>query len=272
MNDRFCDMKEYEMIKSLISTDPLGAISRLEEYLTKYPRHHTAINCYITVLIMLSKFEEAEKVSNDLEQMYNKDEMFKKNIGSSKYFEIICAYIKLKILYFLGKYEELYEFYKDNYIILKDKLLRSDKVFIELKSGIKSNLNRDEEDSYLVKQMIRYDKSDFKRHIQEHFFCDYDEVRQTSNSVFSPGFPVYKVITEIKKNIPSDKKICNALNSNVYIFKLDNCGVVDGNNVDYLRVVCFHNTKNLITVYPIKDSGKLPYTDINYIMEENERQ
>ena len=90
--------------------------------------------------------------------------------------------------------------------------------------------------------------------------------------MFVSKFPINKVLEEIKKYIPSDKRIYNGFYQDTYIFKYDYCGKDDNKAADYFKVICFHNTSDFITMCPSTNCQYLPCIDLNYMAKEKPKQ
>lgn len=94
-------------------------------------------------------------------------------------------------------------------------------------------------------------------------------IEEPNPNLFTPNTDVLKITEEIKKYLLSDKRIYPDFIDDVYIFKYDNCGTVNQKSVNYFKVICFHNTKNIITMCPVNDNLNIPYIDLNYLNQEN---
>ena len=70
--------------------------------------------------------------------------------------------------------------------------------------------------------------------------------------------------------MPSDKRLFAGTYDDTYIFKYDNCGRDNNKSVDFFRVVCFHDTNEIITLCPASECECLPYVDLNYLIRDNE--
>jgi len=134
-----------------------------------------------------------------------------------------------------------------------------------------NKLNSDPQNNipYIYKQIIDYKESEFLKHIKKHM-ADYNQdVDNPNKNIFAPNFPINEIIEEIKKYIPSNKKICPGFYEDIYIFKYDYCGRADNKIVDYFKVVTFNNTTEFITMLPVENAEYLPYIDLNYLKKED---
>ena len=65
-----------------------------------------------------------------------------------------------------------------------------------------------------------------------------------------------------------DNKLCSGFYDDTYIFKYNKCGRVDNRLVDYINVVCFHNTHDIITILPVNCGEHMPHVNLNYMIED----
>ena len=90
--------------------------------------------------------------------------------------------------------------------------------------------------------------------------------------MFVSGFEIDRVLEEIKKYIPSDKRIYSGFYQDTYVFKYDFSGKDNNKATDYFKVICFHNTSDIITICPSLYCENLPYVDLNYMEKEKPKQ
>ena len=65
------------------------------------------------------------------------------------------------------------------------------------------------------------------------------DLEKPNKLLFSSDFPIDKVVEEVKKYIPSNKRLCEGVFEDHYIFKYDMCGRVNQKPEDYFKVICF---------------------------------
>ena len=253
-NERFNNY-ELSQISKEIKYNPYSALDKLEEYLRVFPKDSCAYSYYIKVLIDLGRFEDASFVFN-----YAENE-FPDNIN------INFIFAKIRLLMFTGKYDEAYNLYRNYKEELAEKGFRTD--IFETVYDIKvKNASLDKDPSgnkYLYNQTINYSFDDFLEHMQKHM-ADYNKDSDNPNPViFSYDFPFDKVLSEIDKLIPNNDRINYSFFYNLYAFKYDANGRINNKTVNYFRVVTFHNTKDIITMYPMQNGDYLPYVDLNYL-------
>lgn len=267
MANKYFDIFEFQHIIKLMDADPYTSLGLFEQYLNKYPSDYSAYLLYCSNLIILGKINEAERVYKYFERKYNED----KSISGTKKHKRIKesqVFTKIKLLSYQGKYEELYKFCVKNINVIKEGKM-NDAFFYSKKMTNRLDPNKRDENSYLFSQIVRYEESDFLEHIKKHLLKEDENINKESITIFKEGFPIEKVIREIKKHIPSEKKLLLGFYDNVYYFKYDSCGRVDNKIVDYFKVVCFNGTQDFITMCPVVVNKSLPYEDLNYLVNED---
>ena len=257
---------EFNKIYNIRFNNPYKAVEDFEKYIEKYPYDYTAKVYYISSLISINELEKANKIFKNIEDTYDKlSEILKKEnrIDIIKEKLLIC---KLKLLLYQKKYAEAVTLYFSNYDSLKSlggfigyylSLLRGSKIIINKK-----------EDSYITKQVTNYSEDEFMEHIKKHM-ADYNQNDSTiSKTYFSHEFPLSEVLQEVKKYIPSSKKLCYGFYDNTYIFKYNECGRDNNKIVDYFKVITFDKDDKYITMCPSANCDFLPYVDLNYLKKE----
>lgn len=269
MKKQYFNKFEFKKALSIYQTDPIEAKNKFEEYLKKYPEDYCTYTYYIGVLIELGKFDEAEKVLNYTVKKVNDDSNFLKQKTKLKLFQDNIFYCKLRLLSYNEKYYELYKVCTNNYNLISQMSLES----IDFYAKVKNNMiNEDfrESVSYGLKQMIKYEESDFLEHVKKHLpDCIYD-VDNPNKNLFMSDFPLEKVINETKKYIPSNKCLFPGFYENIYVFKYTCCGKDNNKTVNFFKVICYHNTQNYITMVPCADCENLPYVDLDYLINTND--
>ena len=269
MLNKYFDKWDFQKSLDYAETNPLEAKARFEEYIQKYPYDYSAYTYYIYVLIILGKFNEAEKLLDSIEDNVNKDAYFTKEHERVKLFKQNAFFSRLKILTYQERFKELEKFYLLHLKKAEHYNLAS-VIFYCRKKLNKLDPNRRDINSYLFRQIVEYKQSDFLEHIQRHL-ADYNvELENKNKNIFVPSFPINKIIEEITKYIPSDNSLHPGFFEDVYVFKYNSCGRENNKMVDYFKVVCFHNTKNFITMFPSDRCQNLPYVDLNYLIKDEE--
>ena len=261
---KYYDTDEFRKIISKYKVDPFRTKTKLEQYLNKYPQDNGGYIYYINLLITLGEFNKAHCILNQIEEKFKDN----KNIYSDNKKRNIqitdLIYVKLRLLLYLERYKEAYELYLN----VKDKIDTIDfnhMLYCKKKLGL-LNEERLKDRSYYTyydRQVIDYQKSDLIHHVKKHF-NDYKYNDEEDEAEFSTSFPLEKVIDEIKKYIPSDKRLYHGFSDNLHVFRYDNCGLYDKGVVHFFKVITFHNSKDIITMYPSTKGVNLPYIDLNY--------
>lgn len=268
MDHKYFDKWEFKQALDLIEINPLESKRLFEIYLEKYPEDYCCYTYYCSVLICLGEFEAAQKVFDYVEKIFITHKNFR-SPQKMKFFEQNIKFNKIKLLIYNKKFNELYDFLCSCPRDFIDELFYGVLFYTKKQLGL-LDPNRREGNSYLFKQIVRYEEKDFLEHIKKHL-ADYNMLEDKRNSsIFSPDFPIYDVIEEIKKYIPSNNRTCPGFLENIYIFKYDNCGREDNRLVDYFKVICFHDTKEFITMCPASKCENLPYVDLNYLVTNKE--
>lgn len=263
--EKFFDKWEFNEAIDSFEESPFVAKTKIENYIEKYPYDYTIYPFYAGVLIGIGELDKAEEILSLAEQKVyrysNKDR-------KEKQLRRDIFYSRVKLLSYQKKYKELYNLLYSKKVLSDDIGLYRIMFYCRRKMGLISSTDdiRASKTSYIYRQIIEYRESDFREHIKKHL-ADAEENIELSGVVFAPNFPIDKVIEEIKKYIPSDKKTNNGFYDNIYIFKYDYCGKVEGKTVDYFTVVCFDDTQDIITIYPTAKGKNFPYVDLNYLVD-----
>lgn len=268
MEHKYFNKWEFMQALNLIETNPLESRKLFEIYLKEYPEDYSAYTYYSSVLACLGELEEAEKIFNYVEKIYVKYKYFR-DAQKMKLFEQDIFYSKIKLLMYKKKYQEAYEFLCNCPKNLVTEEFAPTFFFCKKQLGL-LDPNRRRPNSYLFRQIVQYDETDFLDHIQKHL-ADYNILEDKRNaSIFVPNFPINEVIEEIKKHIPSKNRLYAGFIDNVYYFKYDGCGRENNRLVDYFKVICFHDTQEFITMCPSSKCENMPYTDLNYMITNTE--
>jgi len=270
MNNKYFDKWEFQKAMSLMETDPYQANEVLKDYLQEYPKDYSIATYYISNLITIGRFNEAQHELNELEKNVKSDRQFMNQDDKVINLKRNILFARLKLLSYLEKYDEVYAIISKHPREIEKLDLNTFVYYCKSKLG-KLDASKKYYKSYLYKQIAKYSEEDFREHIKKHL-ADYNTgIDDPNNYVFYASFPHEKILEEIKKYIPSDKRILPGIFENVYVFKYDSCGRANNKIVDYFKVVCFHNTRNIITVCPVSDAQNLPYIDLNYMVENENK-
>lgn len=265
----FFNKWKFEQIFNLSKTNPYEAKIKYEEYFQEYPKDYTTYPYYSSILILLGEFNEAKKILDYVESKYIRDSNFMKQQDKVEFLKKYVVYDRLKIFCYTKKFKELQNLYYQNFKLLEDFDLGGVLFYCAKQNG-KLDLGRREQQSYLFKQMLEYREWEFFEHIKKHL-ADYNQNDEEVNAnVFVPNFPINEIIEEIKTKIPSKKGMHNGFFEDSYIFKYDKCGRDNNKLVDFFKVVCFNDTKDIITMCPVVGYEYAPYIDLNYMKKKDE--
>lgn len=211
MARKFVDDFEYNKILSLKSTNPFEAKKLMEEYLKKYPKDYIAACNYCDILVLIGEMNEAEKVLNSIITIANNDKYYNRDHNRTIKLNERVLYSKIKILAYQERYNELYKLCLDNKQLLKKKM-----DYYHLLFFCQKQLGTLEDDklmqkTYLYMQIINYSEELMMEHIKKHS-VDYNrDLDNPKDGIFVLDFPFEKVIEEIKKYIPSEKRLYSGI-------------------------------------------------------------
>lgn len=271
MKAKYFNEYEFKNAIEYIEKNPVIAKIKFEEYIKKYNKDYSAYPYYISCLITLGFFDEAEKWLNYLKKVKYLNDSFNNQQKKVKLLEDNIVYSFCRLLSYEHKYDELYQFCLDNLHIILNLKLTSIIFYCKGKLDI---LNKKEKDDnrYLHRQMINYSEDTFLKHVNEHL-ADYNkDLDNPNDSIFAVDFPITKIIETVKSHIPSDKRLYTGFYEDTYIFKYDYCGRVNNKTTNYFKIVFFNDTKNIITMFPTLDFEELPCIDLNYLNENKDAE
>jgi len=260
---------EYKKALDMILVNPMKAEILYKEYLEKYPLDCCAYGDYAYVLIILRKFDEAERILELAIDLFERENCLRLDPMDAKKLENRLLFDTLKLWSFQERYEELYNYCASNPQKIEELNMVSVAFYAKVRSGRVTGKNR-EDYNYRSRQTIEYREEEFVEHVKKHL-ADYNlETDDNDKATFVPGFPFKKVFEEVKKHVPSEKGLCIGFCDNKYFFKYDGCGRVKNKLVNHFIVVCLHNSTDFITMYPVDWAEELPYVDLNYMISEKE--
>lgn len=274
MKNKYYDTNKFRRILANLENNPLLAKKELEEYIIEFNQDYSARLYYAYVLIIFGEFEKAENELDYLEfEIVNVKSIggnIEKIIKNRK--DLIIT--KLNLLSRQERYEELYEYYQQHYKEIKSTEEENEPIsplmfYCRKKIGL-INSERREKHSYLFRQIVDYQENDFFEHVQKHLAEPNTHLDEPNPCIFNQDFPINDIIKEIKRIIPSplDNRLYYNFYVTIYVFNYNDCGKVNGESVDYFKVVCFQNTSDIITMYPDTNCRLLPHTDLNYIIKD----
>ncbi len=267
MAEKYFNRLQFLKMIELMEIDPLESKRQFIRYLREYPYDFSAYSYFSSLLVSLGEIDEAIKIidkANELIKLTRFD-----NNKRYKYFRAQELFSKLRILSYQEKYFELYELINNNRDLMEDMEIRQVEYNCKCKLGLINSEFKRKNSSYSLRQMREYQEDDFLDHIRKHMADCIDDYKEPNQSLFRTNFPIYEVIKEIKKYIPSDKKLFRGFLTDIYSFKYNECGRDNNRITDYFHVVCFHNTSNILTMCPVSNCGYIPYVDLNYMIRTN---
>lgn len=181
----------------------------------------------------------------------------KKNIDNSEYAInlLIVAYLKN------NQYTKLVKLIEKNNFNIKyrESLLLSKELNIFFKAPYK-NIPF----SYNMNQIVDYDEYMAIEHIIDRHNGNDD----LSGTIFNHDIDIYKLFVDIKKELTNENKNNTLVLNDIYTVYYPNIGV---NGENYLRIVTVHNTKNILSMYPIKNKNDIFYVDDEDEIKENKK-
>lgn len=254
----------------IVNSDPYRAKTLYEEYLNEYPNDYMAWAFYASLLITLKEFDKAEDIIRNIEERVFKDGHIQDEFNQKHNDESRILFSKIRLMSYRGQYKELLEFLNENEELLSQFNLKELKLYCEVKLGI--NTQEREENSYLARQIIKYDKLDMKVHANYNT-ADYNaEQPVPRENVFSEDFPIYTIFEHLDFYLPSDNALCTGVLADWYYFKWDCCGKENNKITNFFKVVTFHDTADIISICPVLEGENLPYVDLNYLKPKEEVQ
>ena len=249
---------EFKKILKLQEYNPKYASQRFEKYLEKYPDDTTAIIHYIGTLLIIKDTLKAKDLLSSVNINVNIGKISEERINMLKG---DLLFIKLKLLFYEEKYEEIVKLIENNECYFKNNNFDSALFYAKQKIG---QTDFPHNGSYLFSQIMNYSEAAFKEHIKEHI----NGISLENDSFFYQDFPMDIFLNEIKKYIPSDNYLFRGLYEDVYTFRYDNCGRDQAKSTNFIRTIAFHNTANIITLYPASGYDNVDCIDLNYLKNE----
>lgn len=258
-HEKFDNFDLFQIIK-FSKYYPDYTLEELEKYISKYKDDCVAYTFYLKILIDKMKIKEAKKLIEFIETKYPNFEY------------IDFAICKVRYYMFIGEYEHakaIYDKYKDKIVAMYPNDSIFEIVYAKLTS--KEMPIEAKNHNYFASQINDYSYDKFLKHIERHL-ANYNMDKKNPNpAVFSCDFPLERVLEEIKALIPNEERMFYNYFDDYYVFKFDEAGRVDYESVNYIRVIAIHDTNQILTMYPMISGSALPYIDINYLKEENEK-
>lgn len=221
------------------------AISEFQNYIEIYPNDLGGYVYYADTWIKLGNFEEAEKllemaVITDKTSQASKDEFL---------------LIKIKLLCCQGKYQECLNLLNKNVAVFKrhDWGFFGTLIFLKKQLGIlvPSDYQHFQE-GYLWNQIDSYDEEAAISHIENHMPYDIND----STLQFVEDFPLRDIYFKLREMLPLETKLYDSIITNLYVFKYDSIGRVNGKLVNHLAVVTLKDSNDIITMHPYENKAR----------------
>ena len=253
----------FRKAMQLVNSNPYRAKKLYEEYLQEYPDDYMAQAFYASIIITLKEFEKAEKIIKDIEEKIFVNGHIIDDFKKQHNDEESILFSKIRLMSYQGQYQKLLDFIEENEEYLKRFKLNELKLYCEVKLGI--NNQKREGQSYLARQIIKYNKEDMSVHASYHT-ADYNADQEVpKENVFVESFPIYTIFEEIERYIPSDNALCAGILADWYYFKYDCCGKENQKTTNFFKVITFHDSQDIISICPVLEGENLPYIDLNYL-------
>ena len=281
MSNPVFNTHEFLHALSFANVDLIESKCRFQEYIEKYPKDYTAYTHLAVILVMLRELDMAQDILELVSLLVLNNNSFRENAYLYNRYIGNYNFARIKLLCYQDKMQELYDEYIvpnyqiDKFGMMDINMLRDNqqlssirlwaiRVYCLKKLG-KLDVESRNASHYLLRQIIDYQESDFLYHIRKHQSAFNLDAAVTNPVVFSDDFPMPEVIDVIKDIIPNEKVVFSGFLEDLYTFRYDECGRVNGKITDFFQVVTIHGTNQLITIYPNSDCQCFPYTDLNYL-------
>ena len=266
MEKKYFDEQIVKKIFKYYNTNYDKCLEQFEQYFEQYPLDYATYPYYISMLIKVGRLDDAEKMLNYIEGKMHNDE---KVMQLDKIDKALAnfTFTRIKLYSYTGRYNECLNLCEKshNILIKNDINVLSSINYFKHKLNMNVKKIQEKNNSYAFNQIIDYKEEVFLDHIKKHLY-DYNiDVKEPNELIFSKDFPIEEAFSEIKKYIPSDKRILEGIYDNSYYFKYDGCGTAHNKKVNFFKVVTFDKTQKFITMFPIEYSEKNPYIDLEYV-------
>ena len=266
---KFFDYKGTLNIEKYMEKDPYVAIELLDKYLEVYPDDYSSHEKLLSQLIKVGYYERAFEVLEYLESVVHDSKL--KNIKDGKVQKIILqniVFAKTRLYIHTGKYQEVYKYINDNVEFVNMNGLENIAAllfFLKCRLGLNDQI-REEQKSYLFRQIVEYNEEEFIEHAKRHL--EGYETDEEIDAIFYKDFPLEKVFEEVKKNYSIERRVSKGTINDEYYYRYDGCGTINGEICNYFKAVTLANDPEYITMCPILDYANYPCVDLNYLRED----
>lgn len=264
---------KYEFKKAVDhgNVNPFTAINMFQNYIQKYPDDYNSYCYYANLLILIGKVDEAESVLDKMLKLKEENTKYQNLDRRNYYLTNDILWVKLRLLVYQNKYQELYQFITDNYKRIfnnTDFHVYKTILFCKKHLGI---LSKDDLMSvdYSQQQIVNYSEANLLNHLLRHD-ADYNRDNDKDNeAIFMSDIDISDLINKVKPYLLNASRLYMGFIDDTYIFKYDACGKDGNKTVDFFKVVCLHDTTDILTMYPEDGLNYFPYIDINHLRDSN---
>ena len=265
----YFDSYEFNRLNEMIGKDIHGAKEGFERYLEKYHNDLSAYLKYAEVLITTGDFKKAHEMIELVEYKLARTSFYISDDTRRKAVNKMIIHTKGRLYSNEKRVWAALKLIYDHQDIFEDDRLKKATIFY-LRKIVNNHIREKKDVSYIYRQIYSYSEEEMIEHIKKHE-ADYNMGdREISTSYFLPEIEIEKLIEEVKKNLKPENALYTGYFDNTYCFRLDSCGRCDNKLVDYLEVVAFNGSPNIITMYPVSHTNNRNIVDLNYMREELE--
>lgn len=222
----------------------LGNIQKAKEYFVERLNNSESIKDKSYALLELGRIE-AEEGNIEQARIYFKQSINKNSSLKDKSYIInlliLCDLEEEKYVAALNKLKKLIKHKVD----IDYKLL----YYVCKKLNISTN-GKNEKFDKSINEVLKYNKCAALDHVVRNHRVDIDD--------FNPNVNIFKLFDDIKKYLTEENRIPKLIFYDIYVVPYNNIGF-DGQN--YLLVVTLPKTKNIITMYPVKDKYNISFNE-----------
>ncbi len=234
------------------------AILEFQKYVKIYPIDVGGYVYYANVLIKMNRLDEAERILNKVDGIINEDTSI---LSYEEY-----KRVRISLLCCQKKYQECYQMLQDNISIFYKRkwFFYGLQCFLKRELHILTPEDYARGGYYLINQLFCYSEENAIEHIKRHQYNISDEVFH-----FSEGFPIEKMYDYFRKILPNNEKYINDNFTNFYIFRFIGSGHIGSKLVDFIKIITFSDSNDIITMYPYENIERRSYRDVTPELEES---
>lgn len=268
MAKEFFNQVYFDKIQKNCWLNPISSLADIENYIEQYPKDYMAQYLLVKQLILLEKYEEAEKLLEETDKRVNEhiinDEHRKNTLKMS------LAYCKTKLDLVKGDWEQALKdakFYeatvKSTDHTLSESTASNIVPFVIYKLGKERSIQ-----NYYSDQLYDYSFELFKSHVKENHQDENPEIDDQSK--FYDYIDTDVIFDEAKRLLPSFKRYFKGVSDESIFIKYDSCGRSRNKDSNFIEICIAYGTDMMITSYPKREIGEYEYLDFNYLKEKVE--